>query len=237
MNQIMVTKKLYITPALVRKKRYYKIYFLLSIFCVCILFSYYIYGEYDRNKSEEVSKDILAQLNFIDDTTVSEEKIVVILNDEEDDGEEIKLPEVNGQNIEILTTASGDQYYTLGIINIPKIEVNYPILSKYSDELLKIAPCKFWGPEINKVGNFCIVGHNYRNSKFFSKVPKLENGDIIEIIDLTGATVRYEVYDKYQITDTDVQCTSQLTEGRKDITLITCTDDSKNRIVVKATEV
>ena len=43
MNQILVTEKLYITPELRRKKKMYKIQFFLSVFLVCLLFSYYIY--------------------------------------------------------------------------------------------------------------------------------------------------------------------------------------------------
>ena len=90
-----------------------------------------------------------------------------------------------------------------------------------------------------KYGNFCIIGHNYWNTKFFSKVPTLKEGDEIEITDLSGRTVTYEVYDKYQVTEEDVACTSQLTNGKKEITLITCKKEynSKNRIIVKAQEV
>ena len=54
MNQILVTEKLYVTPELKRKKRIYKLELFLSVFLICLLFSYYIYAEYDRNKSEEV---------------------------------------------------------------------------------------------------------------------------------------------------------------------------------------
>ena len=100
--------------------------------------------------------------------------------------------------------------------------------------MLKISPTKFWGPNPNEVGNFCIVGHNYRNSKFFSKVPTLENGDIIEITDESGKIISYSVYDKYEVVPEDVSCTSQLTDGKKEITLITCTNDSKMRVIVKA---
>ena len=53
MNQILVTEKLYITPELKRKKKIYKFYFILSVFVVCILTSFYIYAEYDRNKSAD----------------------------------------------------------------------------------------------------------------------------------------------------------------------------------------
>ena len=123
---------------------------------------------------------------------------------------------------------------------IPKIEVTYPILSQtHADilpELMKIAPCKFWGADPNEIGNFCIVGHNYRNNKFFSKVPTLEIGDTIDITDTKGRTLIYEVYDKYVVSPDDVECTSQDTNGKKEITLITCTNDSKGRVIVKAVE-
>ena len=102
--------------------------------------------------------------------------------------------------------------------------------------LLKISPCKFWGPNPNEIGNFCIVGHNYKNEQFFSKVPTLENGDIIQITDLFGNTVEYEVYDKFVVLPTNTDCTSQLTNGKREITLITCTNDNKQRVIVKATE-
>ena len=65
----------------------------------------------------------------------------------------------------------------------------------------------------------------------------MENGDIIEITDMTGKKLKYSVYDKYLVDPTDVSCTSQRTDGRKEITIITCTNDSAKRVIVKATEV
>jgi len=41
-------------------------------------------------------------------------------------------------------------FYVIGIIDIPKINITYPIISEVSDEFLKIAPCKFYGPELNE---------------------------------------------------------------------------------------
>lgn len=252
MNQILVTKKLYITPELKRKKKLYKCEFILSIFFVVVLISAYIYAEYDRNKSEEVSQEILANLEIPEDTTVANNNIlVVVLNEEEQERgqEESASGGAKNQNIAQAAqatqkTENGHQYTTIGTINIPKIGVTYPIIDGPTDsieeteDLLKKSPTKFWGPEPNEVGNFCIVGHNYRNSKFFSKVPKLEPGDVIEITDIaTGRTINYKVYNKYQVDPSDVSCTTQLTNGKKEVTLITCTDDSKYRVVVKAMEV
>lgn len=238
MNQILVTKKLYVTPELKKKKKIYKFEFLLSVFLVCVLLSAYIYAEYDRNKSEQVSQEILANLEIPEgDTTVAKNNVLVIVLDEEPQ-EELKT---NTQ--ETQTTASGHQYVTIATINIPKINVTYPIIdgptdtTEETEELLKISPTRFWGPEPNEVGNFCIVGHNYRNTRFFSKVPTLIEGDTIEITDLSGKTIQYKVYTKYQVDPSDVSCTTQLTNGRREITLITCTDDSKYRVVVKARQV
>lgn len=246
LNQILTTKKLYVTPELKRKKKLYKLEFFLSVFFVCILVSAYIYAEYDRNKSEQVSQDILANLDIpTEDTTVAQNNVlVVVLNDEQQEGEEVvQSQNSNSNNATKNTTSSGYQYSTIATINIPKINVKYPIIdglthsSEETEELLKMSPTKFWGPEPNEVGNFCIVGHNYRNSRFFSKVPTLIEGDIVEITDLSGKTIQYKVYTKYQVDPTDVNCTTQLTNGRREITLITCTDDSKYRVVVKARQV
>lgn len=244
MNQILVTEKIYVTPELKRKKRFFKIEFFLSVFLLCFLSSYCIYAQYDRNKSEEVSKEILSKMEYIDTTVVQEESVVVVLNSAlENNQEVIDIDEASQSEIveipeeQKVTTNSGTVYYTIGRVVIDKINVDYPILDSDSadfDTLLKIAPCKFWGSNPNEVGNLCIAGHNYRTSQFFSKVPKLEKGDIIKITDLTGRTIEYSVYDKYTVEPTDTSCTSQLTDGKKEVTLITCTNDNKKRVIVKA---
>lgn len=241
MNQILVSEKLYVTKEIKRKKKFFKFEFFLSVFLVCLLSSYYIYAEYDRNKSEQVSQEILASMAGIEQEEKLEE-IVVILNsafaEEQElsvDGEIEETVEI--PSVQVATASDGTNYYTIGRIYIPKINVDYPILSETTTELLKISPCKFWGADPNKVGNFCIVGHNYRNNLFFSKVPTLEYGDIIEITDLSGKTVKYSVYDKFVVNPDDTACTTQLTNGRTEITIITCTNDSKQRVIVKATAV
>ena len=257
MNQILVSEKIYVTPELKKKKKIYKIDFFVSVFLVCILFSYYIYAEYDKSKSEAVSREILSNINFeenlVDDTTIkfTQDNIVVILNTEDPFevivSEPVPEPEIEEEtpiNRTIYRTQSGQEYYTVATINIPSINCHYPILNITTDELLKISPTRFWGPEedkgyddANEVGNFCIVGHNYRNSKFFSKAINLVSGDKIELTDVKeGRTIEYVVYDKYVVDPSDVSCTSQRTNGLKEITIITCTNDSKKRVIIKARE-
>ena len=253
MNQILITEKLYITPELKRKKKVYKFNFILSIFLVVVLVSFYIYAEYDRNKSEETSLGIMDEFNneVQEDTTIAKNNVLVVVLDDNHGSEQTEVASDNssGGNIgsqssnlrrTTQTTTEGYRYTTIATISIPKINLQYPILDGETDSeaetesLLKISPTKFWGSNPNEAGNFCIVGHNYRNSKFFSKVPTLENGDIIEITDLDGRTLRYSIYNKYEVVPEDLSCTSQLTNGKKEITVITCTDDSKMRVIVKA---
>lgn len=239
MNQILVSEKLYVTPELKRKKVFFKIQFILSVFLLCIISSCYIYAEYDRNKNEKVSQEILSDIEF-SETQIVEEPIIVVLNRAFEIVEEQDIDEVDKQEVPVAkeqeekTSKDGVKYTTIGVINIPKLNINYPILSATSVELLKISPCRFWGPDPNEVGNLCIVAHNYRNSKFFSKLSTLENGDIVEITDLLEKTLTYKVYDKFVVDPENLDCTSQRTNGHKEITLITCTQDSKHRTIVKA---
>ena len=246
MNQILITKKLYVTPELKRKKKLYKINFILSVFLIGILASCYIYAEYDRNKSEEVSQEILASINFEyeeKENSITEDEIQELVINLTDNPTIITPKTQSIKTVKqkeaprAVIQYGGVEYSAIGVVEIPKINVNYPILSETSDALLKVSVCKFWGSDPNKVGNLCIAGHNYRNSRFFSKVPNLVVGDTIEITDLSGKTLTYSVYDKYTVDPTDVSCTTQITNGKKIVTLITCTNDNKQRVVVKAQEV
>lgn len=274
MNQILVTQKIYVTPELKRKKKMYKVNFFLSVFLVCVLFSYYIYAEYDRNKNEEISKEILASLDLTgenttqeyDNTTVKVENnvLIVMLDERESNKEEIDITKLakdvrsyiehaaeqgNGDNEgthhnvvnpEVYTTESGARYTTNSIVTIPSLDISYPVLTTAQetiDEVLKISIVKFWGGDPNEVGNYVVVGHNYKNKKMFGKLSSINIGDQVELTDLTGRTLKYEVYDKYKVDPNDTRCTSQRTNGKKEITLITCTNYGTQRLVVKAREI
>lgn len=252
MNQILVTEKLYITPELKKKKKIYKISFFLSIFVMIILSCAYIYAEYDRNMLEDSSQDLLTKVMLGDvDTsqednttvTVQENALVVLMTQEQiveenmNQNEALQTEDKNTITSGKVNDSKGNEYSVVGVVNIPKINCKYPIIAETTDKLLKVSVCKFWGANPNEVGNLCIVGHNYKNSKFFSKVPSLVVGDIVEITDLSGKTLKYEAYDIYTVDPSDTRCTSQLTQGKKEVTLITCTNDTKQRVIVKCTEV
>lgn len=124
--------------------------------------------------------------------------------------------------------------FIIGTIEIPSLSIELPILSQIDDNLLKVSVCRFYGPMPNEIGNLCIAGHNYNNGSFFSNIPNLSIGDIIIIKDLYNKEFSYTVYDKYEINAKDTNCTSQETNGQKEITLVTCNNFTGNRIIIKA---
>lgn len=250
MNQILVTEKIYVTPELKRKKKIYKMLFILSVFLIVTLFSIYVYAEYDRNKQEDISGDILSFLTNIEDTTtISSYENALVVKITQEVAEEMETmgndSNLGGQSqLKMATAASkyvapdGKEYETIGIVRIPKINVNYPILAQTTNvELMKVSPYKFWGANPNEVGNLCIIGHNYRRKGvFFSDVPSLVVGDIVEIQDLSQRTIQYEIYDIHSVDPNDRSDTTQYTNGKREVTIITCTNDAKQRIIVKCTE-
>lgn len=131
-------------------------------------------------------------------------------------------------------TKNGEKYTIIGTLKIPKINIEYDILSSTSVALLKVSLNRYWGANPNQVGNMCIVGHNYLDSRFFGNLHILNYGDVIEITDSYGETLKYYVYDKFIADPYDTRCTSQLTNGEKEITLITCYNKGTQRLVVKA---
>ena len=127
--------------------------------------------------------------------------------------------------------------FVIGIIKIDKIKLDYPILSEESDELLKIAPCRFAGPLPNDIGNLCIAGHNYIDNTFFAKIISLEIGDEINVYGIDGNLVTYSVFNKTEVNSSDLSCTSQDTSGKRMVTLMTCNSIKQTRIIIQAIEI
>ncbi len=129
-----------------------------------------------------------------------------------------------------------ENYEVKGIIEIPKTGIEYPILSDVTKRSLELAVAILYGPGLNEVGNTVILGHNYRNSLFFSDNDLLTNGDEILITDQTGNTVTYVVYNMFETDPNDADYMIRDTGSSREISLSTCTDDSKARLVVLAKE-
>ena len=123
----------------------------------------------------------------------------------------------------------------IGKIEIPRLKLEKYILSESNSKSLEVSVTKLYGPQINKIGNFCIAGHNY--NKVFGKIKNLEKNDKIILTDIYGDSTVYQVYDNYKTSPKDVSCLNQNTDNEKEITLITCTMGATKRVIIKAIEV
>lgn len=128
-------------------------------------------------------------------------------------------------------------YDVVGTISIPSIKIEYPILEKVTTKALKVGVAYLSGPGINKVGNTVIQGHNFRNGTMFSNIAKLANGNNIFLTDTSGNKVKYEVYRNFTADATDASFYNRDTNGKREITLSTCTEDAKVRTIIFAREV
>lgn len=186
----------------------FKIIFIISITAILICFLYRIVTSYFEKKYTEDS-DIL----------VDTYKLVSIYSD------------YNKSNYILLSS-----YPIIGKIEIPKLQLMYPIISNISEEYLKIAPCRFSGPLPNEIGNLCIAGHNYNNNKFFSNIYILENNDIIKIYDLNDNYIIYKVISKFEVEESNLSVLNQSIVNSRELTLLTCNNYNKKRIIIKAKE-
>lgn len=124
----------------------------------------------------------------------------------------------------------------VGTIEIPAINLKYPILEEASKSAIEVAVAVYYGPGLNEIGNTTIVGHNYRNGTFFSNNKKLVEGDKVYITDNSGTKVTYVIYKTYTTAPEDSEYLDRDTQGKREISLTTCTDDAKSRLIIWARE-
>lgn len=127
-------------------------------------------------------------------------------------------------------------FTVLGRMEIPAIDLDLPVLERATKNSLEKSIGVLMGPGLNQVGNTLIVGHNYRNGTFFSRNDELKNGDSIYITDNSGTRLEYEIYNVYTTSSEDVSYMTRETAGKREVSLSTCTDDSRYRLIIWARE-
>ena len=198
-----------------RKKKKDKIKSKIRIAILGILFCIILYvglGIYKENKIK----------------LVEENKPVV-----EKVAEEIPLVPVIPVEIEILPKTYMD-YEVIAKLEIPKINLETNVLKDYTADGMKVCSSKFFGPEPNEVGNFCIAGHNYDQENMFNHLINLEKGDELYLTDNKNGKVTYSIYDIYRVKPQNTAPIGQETNGNKIVTLITCVNYSRSRLIVQA---
>lgn len=162
-----------------------------------------------------------------------------------------KNEELNQETVETFSNINTQEnekiemqgYEVIGIVKIPKINLEYPILNietsnpEETKAPMKISIVKYWGGKVNDYGNLSIAGHNNHNGTMFGKTKNLEIGDIVELTDLEKRTIQYEIYDKFVTDPNDVSILATKDNSVREVTLITCTNGNKNRLILKAREI
>lgn len=150
---------------------------------------------------------------------------------------EEELNKEETQQSESLPELEFKGYKVEGIIEIPKINIKYPIIDHTNEETMKVSITKFWGPQANEIGNYTVAGHNNKDGTMFGKTKYLQMGDKIKLTNLKNETIEYEIFKIYSIDPDDVSCVESVENGTREITLITCTNGHKNRLVTKARQI
>lgn len=136
---------------------------------------------------------------------------------------------------DVIKTYKG--YDVCAKLEIPSISLETNILSNYSIKALNVSVTKFWGVQPNQIGNFCVAGHNFVNKNMFKDLKKLKVGDRLFVTDNKIGKVEYEIFNINTVLPNDTSCLDPSFKNKREITLITCTIDSKYRIIVKAKEI
>ena len=216
---------------------------IVSIIAIVVLVGFWLYDMYSKNRVEQDALDAIEEFNRqigIEDgqgeNNVIEANLTPIEPAQEPE-EPQQEPDTNTSEGKSSGKTNYDKYKNftiLGNIEIPKTKVNYPVLAEISPSALNVAVAQLYGPGPNQLGNTIIIGHNNRNGLFFSNNKKLNNGDTIYITDLEGNRIPYTIYNIYKTTDTDTDYMTRDTHGAREISLSTCTDDGKLRLIIWA---
>ena len=217
------------------KLKIYKIIFVVLLITAIIILGLII-CKYGRNQiNEKETKEIVNTFRNIIIPDTDGENVQDIEN-----AEVVENNETEGQT---KTQLEYKGYKVIGIVKIDKINIEYPILEigdidpESAKAPMQFSIIKYWGENVNDYGNLSIAGHNYIDGTMFGKTKYLEIGDIVELTDLTGRTIQYSIYNIFVTEPNDVSILLPDDEQEREVTLITCSNGNKNRLIIKAKEV
>lgn len=196
---------------------------LLLIVAALFLTGYNLWDDYRAGQKSEEALGAVSQL--ISDqakTEVSAENVTEAAVDEP----EVEYPDfVLNPQMEMPEKEINGQKY-IGVVELPDLGLELPIISEWSDEKLKISPCRYVGSAYTN--DLILSGHSYKNH--FRYIRNLEDGARVFFTDMSGNRFVYEVIGKEVITAEDVE---GMLDGEWDLTLFTCTPGGKSRNTIR----
>ena len=211
------------------RKRFGVCCIILGICCLMASVGFIAYNHWEEENAQNASKNILQDVreNILDNTheesgpeeNIPEENIP----EEIDRDESVEIPVDIPQ--EMLTTQVNG-YDCIGILSIPVLELELPVLTDWSYTKLKIAPCHYFGSYYEK--DFVIAAHNYR--AHFGRLSELRPKDLLLFTDIAGTVYCYEVV---LLETLSGNATEEMITSGFDLSLYTCTSGGGNRVTVR----
>ena len=123
-------------------------------------------------------------------------------------------------------TIDGVDY--VGVLRIPALALELPVINQWSYPLLKIAPCRYSGSAYQN--NLVLCAHNY--ASHFGNLKSLHIGDAVTFTDMDGNLFTYQVA---ELETLPPQATEEMENGDWDLSLFTCTVGGQSRVTVRCT--
>ena len=114
----------------------------------------------------------------------------------------------------------------IGVLRIPTLELELPVISEWNYPNLKTAPCRYSGSAY--LNNLIICGHNY--TSHFGTLKNLWEGDIATFTDIDGNVFIYKMVERETLNPTDIE---GMESGNWDLTLFTCTVGGQSRVTIR----
>lgn len=131
------------------------------------------------------------------------------------------------------TTMMVDEHGYIGIISLPDLNIELPVMSEWSYPNLKISPCRYKGSAIS--GDMIVAAHNYRSH--FGRLSEFGGGETIIFKSVDGTVRTYEVTQITEINGRDIDAMDFGSADSWDLTLFTCTLGGQSRVTIRAVEI
>ena len=119
-------------------------------------------------------------------------------------------------------------YDYAGVIAIPDLSLELPVIDQWNYARLKVAPCRQSGAAAD--GDLVIAAHNYKSH--FGYLDRLEPGASVIFTDMEGTVYRYAVEEIRQLEPEDAEDVSSVFSSEYPLVLYTCTPGGKARVAV-----
>ena len=119
-------------------------------------------------------------------------------------------------------------YDYAGVIAIPDLSLELPVIDQWSYARLKVAPCRQSGAAAD--GDLVIAAHNYKSH--FGYLDRLQPGASVIFTDMEGTVYRYAVEEIRQLAPEDAEDVSSVFSSEYPLVLYTCTPGGKARVAV-----